>query len=126
MKEYHNHHVQETPVFKPNKKVWLDTHNLRIVGIPCKLADKFAGPYPVVRKVSKLAYKLKLPHTMKIHPIFHVSLLCVHRTSNLPGCHPPEPAPIEVDGEDKYEVGEVQDLLLAQAAILGALVRVWT
>ncbi len=92
------------PVFKPNEKVWLDMRNLRIVGIPRKLADKFAGPYPVVCKVSKLTYML---HTMKIHPVFHVSLLHVHHTT---GRHPPEPAPIEVDSEDEYEVGEVQDL----------------
>ncbi len=109
MKEYHNRHVQEMPVFEPNKKVWLDTCNLQIVGIPHKLADKFAGPYPVVRRVSKLAYELKLLHTMKIHPVFQVSLLHVHHTSNLPGRHPPEPALIKVDGEDEYEVGEVQD-----------------
>ncbi len=64
----------------------------------------------MVRKVSELAYELKLLHTMKIHPVFHVSLLRMHRTSNLPGCHPPEPAPIEADSEDEYKVGEVQDL----------------
>ena len=89
--------------------MWLHTCNLNFVGISWKLADKFAGPYPVARQVSELAYKLKLPHTMKIHPVFHVSLLRAHKPSTLPGRTPPEPAPIEVDGEEEYEVAEVRD-----------------
>ncbi len=54
MKEYHNRHVQETPVFKPNEKVWLDMHKLWIMGIPCKPADKFAGPYQWFAKSANL------------------------------------------------------------------------
>ncbi len=34
----------------------------------------------------------------------------MQHTSILPGRHPLEPAPIEVDSEDEYKVGEVQDL----------------
>ena len=109
MKAYHDKHVQSAPVLCKGQKVWLDTCNLCIVGIPRKLADKFAGPYPVTRQVSELAYELKLPHTMKIHPVFHVSLLRPHRKSNLPGRKHPEPVPIEVDGKEEYKVAEIRD-----------------
>ena len=33
------------------------------------------GPYEIIRKVSSLAYELKLPPKMRCHPVFHVSLL---------------------------------------------------
>src|ERR1700677_174271 len=40
-----------------------------------KLSDRFLGPFKVVEPVGHQAYRLKLLKTMKIHPVFHVSLL---------------------------------------------------
>ncbi|KAG8363029.1 hypothetical protein BUALT_BualtUnG0012500 [Buddleja alternifolia] len=39
------------------------------------LVRKYKGPYPVVAKVGKISYRLDLPSTLKIHPVFHVSIL---------------------------------------------------
>ncbi|KAG8367350.1 hypothetical protein BUALT_Bualt16G0063000 [Buddleja alternifolia] len=39
------------------------------------LVRNYEGPYPVVAKVGKVSFQLDLPSTLKIHPVFHVSML---------------------------------------------------
>ena len=40
-----------------------------------KLAPKYFGPYPIIKQVNDVAYKLALPADCRIHPIFHASQL---------------------------------------------------
>ena len=48
-----------------------------------KLTPKFYGLYQIIRKISNVAYELKLPVTSRIHYVYHVSflkkLLCQHQ-----------------------------------------------
>ncbi|KAK6930374.1 Chromo domain [Dillenia turbinata] len=39
------------------------------------LIARYDGPFEVVRRIGKVAYKLKLPDRLKLHDTFHVSFL---------------------------------------------------
>jgi hypothetical protein len=38
-------------------------------------SPKYYGPYKVLQKIGTMVYKLELPASLQIHPIFHVSCL---------------------------------------------------
>ena len=80
--------------FAVGESVLLNTPNLRLKGILHKLQWKFCGPYKVLERIGAQAYRLKLPNTWRIHPVFHVSLLKPWRPSIM------QQVPGEVELED--------------------------
>jgi hypothetical protein len=91
--------------FSVGDKVLLRTLNLKLKTTGSrKLFPKWVGPFDVVQRIGKVAYKLGLPPSMKCHDVFHVSNLQAYRSD---GRVQPPPYPIEVDGEHEYEVEQI-------------------
>jgi hypothetical protein len=97
--------------FKVGDKVRLSTVNLNLPStMSRKLAAKFAGPLTVEEVISPVTYKLKLPPTIKVHPVFHVSLLQPWRTdTEFPTHERPTPPPPVVPEDNQYIVEALLD-----------------
>lgn len=98
--------------FQAGDWVLLSTANLPLKRPSRKLADKFAGPYQVIRPIgtSNLAYELRLPTTMRIHNVFNITALEPYTsregTPKTQGDHPfEEPQSYEIEGiiRHKYQ-----------------------
>ena len=70
---------------------------------------KKLGPYPILSQVNPVAYKLKLPPTLKIHNVFHVSLLEPYIQNTIPTRKLSPPPPVIIQDELEYEVATILD-----------------
>ncbi len=66
-----------------------------------------------MKQINTMAFRFKLPNSMKIHLVFHVSLLEPNHVSTILGRTHEPPSPIIVDDEQKYEVEEISDLRIS-------------
>ena len=90
--------------------VWLDGKDIKTDRPFKKLEDKRYGPFKIVKKISSSAYELKLPHSMKVHPVFNTSRLISFEEDSIPGRrHPPPPAPVVEGDSPEWEVESIKD-----------------
>src|SRR5258706_11360420 len=114
--EQANKHQVPAPRFEVGDEVWLLRKNIKTIRPSAKLDYKHLGKFKILKKVSSHAYKLELPDTMKVHPVFHVSLLEPTVSDPLPGQLQPPPPPMIIDDSDEpeYEVDEIVDSKLVR------------
>ena len=63
--------VGDKVLLKLTPQIWK-----KIVGTKHRgLVPRYDGPFEVIEKVGVVAYRLKLPERLKLHPTFHVSYL---------------------------------------------------
>ena len=73
--------------FQVGDQVLLSRRNLR----HGKLDAVWLGPYPITERISRTAYRLGLPADMRMHPVFHASLLKPYK-GELPTATPLPPS----------------------------------
>jgi hypothetical protein len=69
---------------------------------PCdKIIFCCLRPFSVVKQINDVAFRLELPPSMKIHPVFHIS--SISSRFQVP------PPPIEIERQEEFEVLEILD-----------------
>ncbi|XP_019715821.1 uncharacterized protein LOC109510144 [Hippocampus comes] len=91
------------------RRLELDGTIYGLAGTSSKLGPRFTGPFMVESVISPVSVKFRLPPTMKVHPVFHISLLKPVATSPLAPPPTSPPPPRIIDGDPVYTVQEILD-----------------
>ena len=89
-----------------------------------KLSPKYYDPYKVLQKIGSLDYKLELPASSRVHPIFHVS--CLNKV--ISDMLPVQKILLELDEEGKIilepkEIAEITTRQLRNRSIPEYLIK---
>jgi hypothetical protein len=93
------------PTLKEGDRVYLIRKNIKTERASDKLDHKKLGPYKISKVVGRVNYKLQLPPQMRIHPVFHISLL-----KKAPPGAPPAPD-IQIEPINPDQVYKVETIL---------------
>jgi Chromo (CHRromatin Organisation MOdifier) domain len=118
MKLQADKHQSPTLDYKVGQQVWLSTDHLCMLNQPSKkLMEKWIGPYDILR-VAPNAVELKLPKSLRIHPVVNVSRVKPYLGS-LPGQPVLCPGPVHVTEEcdEEYEVEYIVDSRLYKGGL---------
>ncbi|SJL12751.1 uncharacterized protein ARMOST_16182 [Armillaria ostoyae] len=110
MKNQYDKRKKAAIEYQTGDKVWLDTTNLHLARPKKKLDDKRVGPFLILEKRGPSAYKLKLPPTWKIYPVFNETLLTPYVAPTFTNQkHDPPPPPDIINNEEQYEIDTILD-----------------
>lgn len=101
--------VEREVELEEGQKVWLSGKNIKTTHPKDKLAPKLHGPFLIEKKLGPVTFRLKLPPTWKIHPVFHASLITPYQETVAHGPNFKELPPDLVEGEEEYKVEEIRD-----------------
>ena len=103
-------HRVPSPDYQVGQQVWLSSRDLPLQTDSRKLSPRYVGPYPVDKIINPSAVRLRLPASLNVHPVFHVSLLKPVTESPLQPPASPPPPPLLVDGHPAYTVNRILDV----------------
>jgi len=109
MKKFANRRQREKEEYKVEDLVLLSTKDLKwqMKGRRLeKLTEHFVGPYKVKGIVSSNAIELKLPKSIKIHPVVNVSRVQLYRLQ-IEGQKKILPKWVIIEGKEEFEIEKI-------------------
>jgi Chromo (CHRromatin Organisation MOdifier) domain len=98
------HHYRS---YAKGERVWLEGMNLKATHLSSKLAPRRYGPFMIIKVISPVVVRLKIPDHWKIHNIFHTSLIALYTETPKYGPNYEQPTLEIIEGEPEYEVEHV-------------------
>uniref|UniRef100_A0A8C6MC31 Gypsy retrotransposon integrase-like protein 1 n=1 Tax=Nothobranchius furzeri TaxID=105023 RepID=A0A8C6MC31_NOTFU len=96
------------PVYTPGQSVWLSSKDIPLKASSRKLSPRFIGPFKITDVPSLTTVRLDLPSSLRVYPVFHVSLVKPVVSSSLCPTPPPPPAHLYKGGL-VYSVNRILD-----------------
>lgn len=109
MKKYYDRKARLEKEYCKGDQVLLEGTNIQSDCPSKKLDDKQFGPFKILEKVGKSAYKLKLdPKCCGVHPVFHELILHPYSTPSFPSQKKAPPPPLDlIQGVEEQEIKEI-------------------
>jgi hypothetical protein len=103
-------HPSTAPHFVRGDKMSFVTTNLFLRGQPNKkLRDRQLGPFTLEEQIGKHNYRLKLPTTVRLHPLFHVNNL---RPCSIAPLRPDVPVTGLEGDDEEFDVTHISDVCI--------------
>ena len=107
MKRYADRGRKETEVWRKGDRVLLSTKDLVFKERPSKkLMERYTGPYVIEEVVSSNIVKLRLPSSMRIHPVVNISQI-VRYKEQVKEQKKEEGKLVKVEGVEEWKVEKI-------------------
>src|SRR6201999_2250816 len=103
-------HRKPAPDFQVGQKAFVKAQFFRSTRPSKKLSDKYLGSFEIIGQAGSHSFVLRLPDNFRqVHPVYHVSMLEPAHPNPFPTRSNKPPPPIEIEGEQEYELAEIVD-----------------
>ena len=88
--------------YRVGERVYLRTDNIKTKRVSKKLDHRSIGPFMIKRNIKDLSYELDLSADMRIHPVFHASML-----QSCDQSIPLQTKPTLIEPDEEYKVKRI-------------------